>query len=447
MNRLRVEPGTPGLIASRPHEKRSVGVRWRIIAPLLVLSTMLNHLDRNVLANAAPALRSALDIDEIRLSYIVICFQMAYMIMHLGAGRLIDWLGTRRGFAVSVCFWSLANMGHSLATGWRTMAIFRGMLGVGEGGNYPAGAKTVAEWYPPKERSVAMGVLNLGAGFGGLLAPPLTALLIIYFSWHAPFIVTGAIGIFWVFAWLKLYRPPAQHPLVTKEELAYINSGKEDVDLGESEMDPRGVWSLVLRSRNVWGVAIARFFTEQPWSFFVVWIPTYLNTQRGMDLKAIGMFVWIPFVAADLGCLFGGFLSPFFRRLGFNFIIARKLALTIPCLTMIAILFVFQAPSVGWALFLFCVGTFSHQALCATLLSLPADTMPKRAVATSMGLTGSMGFLGALLSTYAIGQLAKLGYYKPVFVSLAFVDVIACVVVWLMVHTPKAACTQNSAEA
>ena len=431
-------PETPIEQTTAPRVGLFPNVRWWIIAPLLLGATTLMHLDRNVLANAAPALRSALGIDEIRLTNIVICFQLAYMIMQLGSGRIIDWLGTRRGFTLSVCFWSLANMAHGLATGWRSMAFFRFMLGVGEAGNFPAGFKAIAEWYPPKERSVAAGVLQLGAGFGGLVAPILTVWLILKYSWHVPFVVTGAIGFIWVIFWLTLYRSPDEHPWVTKAELAHIHSGKEDISVDESQVDKAGVWNQVVRSRNVWAVAIARFFTEQPWSFFVVWIPTYLNTQRGMDLKQIGMYVWIPFVAADLGSLFGGFLSPFFRRLGCSFMIARKLALTVPCLTMIGVMFVFAAPSVGWALFFFCIGTFSHMALCATLMALPADTMPKRTVATSMGLTGMMGSLGAMISTYAIGHLAKLGYYKPIFFTLAFVDVIACGVVWLMVHKPKA---------
>jgi len=399
---------------------------------------MLNHLDRNVLANAAPALRDELKIDEIALANIVICFQFMYMVMHLGMGRIIDWLGTRRGFALSVAFWSLANAAHSLATGWRSMAFFRGMLGVGEAGNYPSAFKTVAEWFHPRERSVAAGVLNLGAGFGGLVAPILTVTLILKYSWHYPFIVSGAIGLIWVGLWLILYRSPREHPWVSKHELEFIQSGAEETGVDDTDKDDKqGVLAKVMRSRNMWGVAIARFFTEQPWSFFVVWIPTYLNTQRGWDLKQIGMYVWIPFVAADIGCLFGGFLSPFFRKLGFGFMTSRKLALTVPCLSMIGVLFVFSAPTAGWALFYFCIGTFSHQALCATLLSLPGDTMPKRTVGTAMGFTGSMGFLGAMISTYAIGRRAKLGYYKPVFYVLAFVDVLACVIVWLMVHRPK----------
>ncbi len=412
-------------------------IRWWIIAPLLVMSTMLNHLDRNVLANAAPALRHELNIDELALAKIVISFQIAYMIMHLVAGRIIDMLGTRQGFAIAVTFWSLANMGHALAGGWRSMAFFRGLLGVGEAGNYPGAFKTVAEWFPPEERSTIAGVLNLGAGFGGLIAPPLTAYLILTYSWHMPFIVSGSFGFIWVLLWLTLFRHPNEHPWLTKKEADLINSGKEITGVDESATEKTSIMKLVLRSRNVWAVAIARFFTEQPWSFFVVWIPTYLNTQRGWDLKQIGMFVWIPFVAADLGCLFGGFLSPFFRKLGFSFLTARKMAITIPSITMIGILFVFNAPTAGWAIFFFCLGTFSHQALCAPLLSIPGDTMPKRTVATSLGLTGSMGFLGAMISTYAIGNLAKMGYYKPVFYTLAFVDLLACLVIWLAVHKPK----------
>lgn len=426
-------PPSPTAMARRPPLPN---IRWWVIMPLLVASTMLNHLDRNVLSQAAPVLKIKLGIDEVGLSHIAIVFAFFYMIMHLGAGRIIDWLGSRRGFGLAVFFWSIANTLHCLATGLRSMTFFRGMLAVGEGGNYPAVAKTVAEWYPVRERSVATGLMNFGAGFGGIAAPILTSYLIIYFSWQAPFVVTGCLGFLWVFMWLRFYRPPEAHPWISPEELALIHADREDLQL-QGKSGSEGVWGEVLTSRNIWAVSIARFFTEQPWSFFVVWIPTYLSTQRHLNIKEIGLYGWMPFLAADLGCLFGGYLSPFFRRLGFSLLMARKLALTVPCLTMIGILFVFRAPNVYWALFYFCIGTFSHQAICATLLSLPADLMPKRAVATSLGLTGSMGFLGVMLLNYLVGPQAKAGNYGPILMSLAFLDVIAAAVVWALVWPPK----------
>ncbi len=417
-------------------------VRWWVIAPLLVASTMLNHLNRNVLSQAAPVLKMKLGIDEAALSYVLLSFQSAYIIMHLGAGRIIDRLGTRIGFAASVAFWSVANICHSFATGWRSMAVLRWFLGAGEGGNYPAAAKAIAEWYPPRERSVATGVLNIGTGFGAMAAPVLTTALVAY-AWQAPFVVTGLIGFIWVWLWMRYYRKPEEHPWVDQRELIAIRTGAEIVS-EKPDASSQGVWRTVLSSRNMWGVSIARFFTEQPWAFCIYWLPTYLNTQRHLDMKGLAIYGWVPFLAADLGCIFGGYLSPTFNRLGFRLLTARKLAITIPCVAMIVVLLAYQAPTVEWAIFYFCIATFSHQALCASLLALPTDLMPKHTVATSLGLTGALGFSGVMLSTAAIGQLAKHGIYAPIFYALAFMDLGAAAILWILVREPSQNPTSTS---
>jgi ACS family hexuronate transporter-like MFS transporter len=220
---------------------------------------------------------------------------------------------------------------------------------------------------------------------------------------------------------------------VRPEEVTLIRSGTELVAKNDSDA-ATGVWRTVLTSRNIWGVSIARFFTEQPWAFFIIWIPTYLNTQRHLDMKALGYYGWIPFLAADIGCVTGGYLSPLFSKLGFRLLIARKLAITVPCMTMVFTLFALTAPTVQLALFFFCIGTFSHQAATATILTLPADLMPRHAVATSLGLTGALGFFGVFLSTFVVGRLAEHGHYAPIFWALAFMDLIAAAVIWTMVH-------------
>lgn len=407
-------------------------MRWWIIAPLIVLSTTLNHLDRNVLSTAAPVLQKTLGFGEREYSWILNSFMVAYMLMHLGMGRIIDHVGTRIGFALTVGFWSVSNMLHGFATGWKSMAFFRGLLGTGEGGNYPAAIKTIGEWFPPRERTVMTGVMNFGAGFGSIGAPILTAYLILHYSWQAAFVVTGMLGFFWIGLWLWLYRPPQSHPWVDVAERELLRSNRE-ADL-PARPARENVLGTVLRTRNIWGVAIARFFTEQPWSFIMVWFPTYLFKVRGIDLKGLALYVWMPFVAADFGCLCGGFLSPWFRRLGLPLLTARKVALTIPCCLMTVLLFAPHAPTVGWALVCVCIAGFSHQALAATLLALPGDLVPHRMLATSFGLTGFAGFFGVIVSNFVIGVLAERGLYGPIFTTLAFVDLIAAAIIWVVVQ-------------
>ena len=247
-------------------------VRWWIIAPLIVLSTTINSLDRNVLSIAAPKLQEILGFGEREYALILNTFMIAYMFMHLGFGRLIDYFGSRRGFALAVGFWSIANMLHSFAVGWKSMAVFRCLLGMGEGGNYPAAIKTIGEWFPARERTVMTGVMNFGAGFGSIAAPILTAHLMLRCNWQMPFVVTGLIGFVWVALWLLLYRPPELHPWVRPQERDALSA---DRDAGSAQQQPadKSVFRTVLHTRNIWGVAIARFLRSShghsSWSGFL----------------------------------------------------------------------------------------------------------------------------------------------------------------------------------
>lgn len=413
--------------------------RW-VIAGLLMFATVLNHMDRNVMSMAAPTLKQKLGLDEMMFAWCNVCFLVTYTIMQLFAGRIIDALKTRVGFMLAVAWWSAANILHAFGTGMRSFGCFRVLLGVGEAGLYPAGTKTIAEWFPARERTVALGVLNMGTGIGGMAAIFLTGQLIGDAGrWQLPFVVTGAIGAVWVALWWWFYQSPEKHKLLSAEELHYIQEGQKELQGVEQDGDNRGVWSVVLRDRNVWAISIARFFTEMPWSFFVIWIPTYMAARYGKSPKELSWFLWVPYVGAMLGSITGGFLSPLVRKLGFSLFTARKIALTIPCLLMIAILFVSTAPSIYWAIAFFLVGNFAHQALCATMLTLPADLLPKRAVATANGMTGSIGFLGVTFFTIYVGIYAKNADYSHLFKVMAFVDVLAAAIIWLFVHRPKAA--------
>jgi ACS family hexuronate transporter-like MFS transporter len=409
------------------------GLRWWI-AGLLMGMTVVNYLDRTCLSVAAPTLKKELLINEVDFSHIVMAFQLTYLVMQPLSGRIIDWLNIRRGFAASIVWWSVAQMLTAAAVGWRSFAVLRALLGVGEAGNFPGAAKTVSQWFRPRERTMAMGILNVGAGIGALIAPPLVVYLILKYGWQSAFVVTGAVGILWVALWLLLYRAPEDHPWMSPKELAYIREGQSELAVPESK--EKGVWKSVLTQKSFWGLAFARFLSEPAWQFFTYWIPLYLSTERHMKLKEIGYFAWLPFLAADLGCLFGGALSPVFIKLGSPVMTARKLAASFCAVLMVFAIFIGQAKTSGWAIFFFCIGAFAHQAMSSTLLTLPADLFPIRTVATANGLSGTVGGLGGLLFTMIVGIVAlKIGY-APLFVAIAFFDLIGAAFLWALVREP-----------
>jgi ACS family hexuronate transporter-like MFS transporter len=250
----------------------------------------------------------------------------------------------------------------------------------------------------------------------------------------------------WGGLWLLFYHPPEKHPLITKEELAMIQSKDDGIDVQDVSSE-KGVWKVVLPQRNFWGIAGARFLSEPAWQFFTYWIPLYMVAERGWNLKQIGLFLWMPFLAGDLGCIFGGILSPLFIKMNLPLLTARKAAATVSALIMIFAIFIGTAPTPAWAIFFFCVGAFAHQSMSSTLLTLPADLFPKRTVATANGLTGAVGHCGGMLFTFIVGYIALRIGYKPLFVGIAFFDVIGVLFLWFLLKEPKerAVTAMNSA--
>jgi len=411
-------------------------LRWWI-AILLMGITTINYLDRITLSVAAPEFKRSLGIHEVDYSHIVMAFQLAYLLMMPVVGRFIDWLGLRLGFTLSIIAWSIAQMITALATGWRSFAVFRSLLGITEAGNFPGGAKAVAEWFRPKERTLATGIFNMGAGIGAIIAPPLVAFLILNYNWQTAFVVTGAFGLFWAILWAWLYRSPEKHPWISKEELSHIKEGEQELATVKAPIG-KGVWKIVLPQRNFWALGIARFFSEPAWQFFSYWIPLYLATERIMNLKQIGYFAWLPFLAADLGSMFGGVLSPFFiDKLRMSVLTARKCAATVSAFLMVFAVFIGRAPSPEWAIFFFCIGTFAHQSMSATLMTLPADLFPKTTVATANGLTGTTAVLGGMIFTAIVGIVAQTIGYGPLFTTIAFLDIIGVAFLWSLLREPK----------
>jgi len=416
------------------------GLRWWI-ALLMMGVTVVNYLDRTCLSVAAPTLMKRLAINEVDFSHIVMSFQLTYLIMQPLSGRIIDWLNIRAGVAISIVWWSVAQMLTAVAVGWRAFAVFRALLGIGEAGTFPAAAKVVSQWFPPRERTIAMGILNVGSGIGAIIAPPLVVFLILRYGWQSAFAVTGALGIAWTALWLLLYRAPEEHRWISQTELVHVTGGDDEQITARDTNE--NVWAVVLTQQNFWGLAIARFLSEPAWQFFTYWIPLYLATERHMKLRDIGYFAWLPFLAADLGCLFGGMLSPLFIWLRAPVLTARKLSASVCATLMVFAVFIGRAPTPGWAIVFFCVAAFAHQAMSSTLLTLPADLFPKRAVATANGLSGTVGGLGGMLFTMVVGVVALKTGYAPLFVAIALFDMIGSAFLWALLREPMRASTTD----
>jgi len=402
-------------------------LRWRIIV-LVMIGTVMNYLARSSLGAAAPTLVKELGLTTQQYSYVVGGFQLAYTIIQPIAGFLLDLLGAKVGLLIFAVGWSLANMAHGLATGWQGLMGFRALLGLFEGAVIPAGLKVVGEWFPDKERSVATGWFNVGAAVGSIIAPPLVVWCILIGSWRLAFLVTGGLGLIWALAWWFGYAKPQEHPRISPEELAYIEAGQAEAPESGSK---RPSWGPIARTRRFWSMAIPRFLAEPAWQTFTFWIPLYLVSVRGMELKQIALYAWLPFLAADLGSIVGGYLSPFFMRVfGASLLAARKFTVLIGALLMAGPACIFLAPNAYMAIALFSVGGFAHQTLSGALITLSTDLFPKHQVATATGMAGSAAWIGGLMFSLVVGALAKSIGYEPLFVCLVFFDLAGALVLF-----------------
>ena len=405
-------------------------LRWYIIG-LLLLSTTVLYLDRTTLSIAAPILRDHFKMSNTDYAHIIQAFLLAYAIMQPLSGRIIDYFGTRRAFSVAVIWWSIANACHALAGGVLSFSVFRFLVGLGESANFPAAIKTVSEWFPAKERALATGIFNMGAGIGAVIAPPIVGLLIAFFGWRAAFIATGSVGFVWVIAWLLLYYPPQNHPNISSAELKLIESGQAEDD--QLPQHKSSFFETFLKRRDLWGLIFARFISDPVWWFYVFWLPDYLKNARGFNLKEIAMFAWLPFLAADIGSLYGGLLSTFFIKRGFGILTARKIALCISAACMPIALLAVRSQSAAVALACICIAMMSHQSWAASVLTLPADLFAKRNVATAYGLTACCGAIGSTIFAGIFGTvLDKIGYL-PVFTAIGFMHPLAAIIIVLMV--------------
>ena len=413
--------------------RRFFGIRWLTIA-LIMLGAMVNFLSRATLSVAAPTVMENLHITTQQYGYITGAFQACIM-LQFAVGYVIDLMGVKTGFALFALLWSVICMAHGFANSWQMLAGLRGLLGFAEGAFSPGGLKVVSEWFPAKERGLAGGLYNIGPSIGQMLAPPLVVWAILNYSWQAAFVIVGGVSLAWVVLWLIFYHPVAKHPSLSAEERELILSGQESYVRAQ---DKKPSVLNILSRRNFWGVALPRFLTDPTWGMLSFWVPLYLTTVRHFDLKHIAMYAWLPFLAADLGCIFGPSVVLFLQKRGLDLIDARRGAFTLGALMMIGVAFAGVVQNAYMAVALISLAGFAHQTLSVTMITMATDLFPRNEVGTVAGMAGTSANLGVLISSLLIGGLVGSIGYAPFFVALAALDLIAAVVVWTVIRKPNA---------
>lgn len=415
---------------TRPQVLNEVGARagqyrW-VICALLFFATTINYLDRQVLGILAPSLQKELGWSESDYGWITTAFTGAYAVGLLLVGRLMDRLGTRKGFSLAVACWSVAAMAHSLVGSVLGFSAARAALGLSEAGNFPAAIKTVAEWFPKRERALAAGVFNSGSNVGAILAPLVVPFIAVNYGWRWAFVATGAVGFAWLAFWLALYRRPEEHPRLSSAELAYIRSDP-------AEPMVKTPWARLLRHRQTWAFALGKFFTDPIWWFFLFWLPKFLNETYGITLLALGPPLVVIYLAADVGSIGGGWLSSALIKRGWTVNAGRKTAMLVCALSVVPIIFAARASNLWVAVALISLATAAHQGWSANLYTLVSDTFPRRAVGSVVGIGGFAGSLSAMFVATATGYLLQwTGSYVPIFFVAAFAYLFALALIQLL---------------
>ncbi len=404
--------------------------RWRIVA-LLFFGTTINYLDRQVIGILAPDLQEMMGWSETDYSNIVTAFQIAYALGLVLTGRLLDWIGTRRGYAGALTLWSLAGMAHALASSVSGFAAARFALGFAEAANFPAAIKTVAEWFPKKERAFAVGIFNSGTNVGAILAPIVVPIIAVTMGWQWAFILTGAVGFVWLVFWLGSYRRPEIHPRLSARELAHIQAD----GIEPTEQIP---YLRLLPHRETLTICLLKFVTDPVWWFFLFWLPKFLRENYGVSLIEFGPPLVVIYLVSDVGSIAGGWLSSHFVKKGRSIDYARKTAILICGLFAVPIFFASQVESMWLSVALISLGTAAHQACSANIFTVMSDVFPRRAVGSVVGLAGMSGAIGGALIATVVGLILETsGSYIPIFAMFSFAYVAAWVILKIGIPTIK----------
>ena len=421
------------------------GLRWWVIA-LIALATVINYIDRQALVVLWPSISEDLypdkTITERKEIYalISVIFLFSYAFGQSIFGKIFDKVGTRIGFVLSIGFWSISTALHAFANGVLSFAIFRSLLGISEAGNWPGAAKGNAEWFPTSERAFAQGLFNSGAAIGGIVAIPTIAYLTVHFSWQMIFVIIGLIGLLWLIPWLFIVKaPPTKHPWLTEEERNYILGGQQEEEVEEvlEEYNPP-VGELIKRKQS-WGVIIASAALDPIWWLFVFWIPIYLSEVYNMDVKAIGIYGWVPYVGAMLGAFFGGLLAKNRIKKGWNVNKTRKMVITLGCLIMLPALLALSNPGTPLAAVLIMAAVlFGFQTAIGNVQTLPSDLYGKKTVGTLSGFAGTAAKLTGAGLVALVPVLTTGGNYAPAFILGASLTIIVLLSVWVLIPKVEA---------
>lgn len=421
------QAATPAAAAGATALAKVGRYRW-VICALLFFATTINYTDRQVLGILAPTLQRDIGWSEADYGAIISWFTMAYAFGYIVAGRLMDKVGTRVGFSLSVVIWSLSAMGHSLARSVMGFSMARFALGLGESGNFPASIKTVAEWFPAKERALATGIFNAGSNVGAILTPLVVPWIALQYGWRAAFIATGLLGFIWLAFWIPLYRRPQEHPKVSPAELAHIQSDAADAPVSFT-------WASLLRHRETWAFAIGKFMTDPIWWFYLYWLPKFLDTRYDIKLAQVAAPLIVIYVLADVGSVGGGWLSGFFIKRGWSVNAARKTTMLIAAILILPTTFAPAMSGMWAAVGIVGLAAAAHQWWSANIFTLTSDMFPRQAVGSVVGIGGFAGAMGGVLFARLTGMILQSNgnNYVPIFVVCGLAYVSALLVIHLLV--------------
>ncbi len=413
--------------AGGPLGQRVGRYRW-VVCGLLFFATTINYIDRQVFGILAPELKKIFTWNDADYTDIVFWFEVAYALGQLGAGRVLDWIGTRIGFAVAMIFWSAASMLHAGMASMAGFSAARFLLGLGESGNFPASIKSVAEWFPKKERALATGIFNAGSNVGAIAAPLAVPWIYLTWGWPWAFLATGAIGFVWLVFWLCLFRPPDLHPRLSPGELAYIRSD------GPETTTAKVPWRSLLPHRQTWAYVAAKFLTDSVWRWYLYLLPLFFNSQFKLDIKSFGPPFVLIYCLADLGSIGGGWASSRLISRGWSVNAGRKTAMLACAICVVPVVLVTQVSNMWLAVWLVGLAAAAHQGWSANLYTTASDMFPKQAVGSIVGLGGMAGALGAMGLLKLTGAILKGGgSYATLFIIAGSAYLLALAVMHLLV--------------
>jgi MFS transporter, ACS family, hexuronate transporter len=406
------------------------GLRWLIIGLVFVV-TLINYIDRLTISVLAPVITADLGLSNTEYGSITTWFLLAYTISQAVSGKLYDRIGNKLGFTFSVVVWSIAACLHAFAGGLASLSVFRFILGFGEAGNFPGAAKVSAEWFPQRERALAQGIFNSGVALGSIIAPPLIIWLQLNYGWKTTFVATGALGFVWLIFWLVLYNTRERHGWLSAREKNLIEEDTETQERPDAEISAPS-YSSLLKFKQTWAIVAARFLVDPVWWLYITWLPKYLYDARGFDLKQIGAFAWLPFVAAGLGSIFGGWLAKFLIGRGWSVDRARKVIIGVSCLLMPAGIVAAYTSDAMLALAMISVVLFGFQVWINNVQTLPSDFFPKSAVGSVAGLGGMGAGIGSMIFIFTTGWVVDNFSYTPVLVAAGLLAPIGTVVLFAL---------------